>query len=253
MIIADSPTIIYALLDPRDRTIRYIGKTVSEPLRRWKSHLWQPSHTYKWFWICALKLRGLKPVWQTLEVVPISEDWEARERAWIARGHAEGWPLTNLTDGGDGWPVGYKHTAESREKMSRVQSGRKVSAEARANLSKATSGVLHWNFGRHHSEETKRKMSIAHKGKLLSDEHRAAMSEAAKHRPPISEETRAKLCAIVKHGSENRNSRLTEQQVLEIRKQYTEDHFAQRALAKKFGVCQRTVACIVNRITWTHI
>ena len=251
--VASKPTIIYALLDPRNRAIRYIGKTVSEPLKRWEGHLHQPSHTYKWFWICALKSKGLKPVWQTLEVIPAGEDWEARERAWIARGHAEGWPLTNLTAGGDGWPVGYKHTAKSREKMSQVQSGRKVSTEARVNLSKATSGILHWNFGGRLSEETKRKISIAHKGLTFSDEHKAALSKAAKHRPPISEETRAKLCAIVKHGSQNHNAKLTEQQVLEIRRQYAKGSLTQRILAKKFNVCQRTIQCIVNRSTWTHI
>lgn len=249
----DRPTIIYALLDPRDASVRYIGKTVSEPLRRWASHLCQLSRTYKWFWICALKIEGLKPAWQTLEVIPAGEDWEARERAWIARGRAEGWPLTNLTDGGDGWPAGYKHTAASREKMSRVQSGRKVSAEARANLSRATSGVLHWNFGRHLSEETKKRISIANKGLVRSDECKAAISRAAKRRLPISEVTRAKLRALTGHGSQNFNSKLTELQVLKIRKQYAENGFTQRALAKKFGVCQRTIACIVNRITWTHI
>jgi hypothetical protein len=47
--------------------------------------------------------------------------------------------------------------------------------------------------GQKRTEETKVQMSIAQKGRTFSEETKRKMAEAAKNRPPISEETRAKL------------------------------------------------------------
>lgn len=56
-------------------------------------------------------------------------------------------------------------------------------------------------------------------------------------------------------GESNGNSKLTKEQVLQIRKEYCPGSHknGQVALAKKFGVGQRLICCIVNRIIWKHI
>lgn len=53
--------------------------------------------------------------------------------------------------------TGFKHTDESKEKMSKARFGKKASSEARKNMSLA-------HMGNKPTEETKEKMSEAHKG-----------------------------------------------------------------------------------------
>lgn len=64
--------------------------------------------------------------------------------------------------------AGFKHSAESKAKMSVVQRGKKmppVSQETRDKLSIAKSGEKHPMWGKHHSEESKKKISDAKIGK----------------------------------------------------------------------------------------
>jgi len=80
--------------------------------------------------------------------------------------------LVNYTDGGEGIS---NPTFETRQKLSKVHSGKVT------------------------SEQTKKKLSIAHKGKVLSLEHREKLSNAKKGKPSTwkgkspSVETREKM------------------------------------------------------------
>lgn len=49
------------------------------------------------------------------------------------------------------------------------------------------------------------------------------------------------------------NRRLSDNEVLIIRKLYADGSYSQRQLASKFNVCQRTINMIVNRITFKEI
>ena len=71
-------------------------------------------------------------------------------------------------------PLGFKHSRETREKMSASHSGFKPTPEHRA------------------------KLSTAHRGRRNSPEARAKMSIAALKRAPASEETRAKMSRALK-------------------------------------------------------
>jgi len=94
-------TFIYALRDPRDRSVHYIGKSNS-PRSRLLQHLEdKTSNAQKAAWIDELVAVGLRPALEILDEVE-RKDWPQAERDWIAFGFAEGWPLTNISPGGCG-------------------------------------------------------------------------------------------------------------------------------------------------------
>ena len=94
-------TYIYALRDPRDGQVYYVGKSNS-PRMRYVDHLADKNtNARKTAWIDDLAAAGLKPQMDILEAVPLSE-WQQAEKNWIAFGWAHGWPLTNILAGGGG-------------------------------------------------------------------------------------------------------------------------------------------------------
>jgi group I intron endonuclease len=76
-----------------------------------------------------------------------------------------GFKLVNLSDGGDG-QSGYKHTPETKKKISVAGTGRKPSANQIENASARMLGNKQW-LGKKHTEETKKKISTGNKGKLV--------------------------------------------------------------------------------------
>jgi len=112
----------------------------------------------------------------------ITQEWPSESDAFVAerfliayygRNDLGTGCLRNLTDGGEGMS-GYKHTPETRQKLSVLSQGQ-----------------IPWNKGKVSSEETCRRLSAAHKGKTLSVEIRRKISESMKGRP-VSEATRNK-------------------------------------------------------------
>ena len=94
-------TFIYALRDPRDRAVHYIGKSNS-PKARFSQHLEdKTTNPQRAAWIADLLAAGLQPTLDILDEVDL-KDWKQAERSWIAHGIEQGWPLTNIKAGGDG-------------------------------------------------------------------------------------------------------------------------------------------------------
>lgn len=124
--------------------------------------------TYRSCWIKSLAAEGLKPEIEVLEVHESAEALVEAEQHFIAYFRFLGCRLTNLTVGGEGIP-GFRHTTETRLRMSNVH--------LRENL----------------TPETLARMSAAQVGKRLSLEHRASLARAALLRPPLSSETRQKI------------------------------------------------------------
>ena len=120
--------------------------------------------------------------------------------------------------------------------------GRKHSPETIEKLRKA-------NIGRVYSPETRRKISLANKGKKVSAETRKKLSEAKKGKipkcalAPMSPEGRKSISEFAKTrtGHKNPNSRLTPEQIENMRKDFEESDLTNGKIAEKYGVSLSTV------------
>jgi len=75
--------VIYALLDPRDTSCRYVGMT-NDLTERYIAHLRMGEvNRQKNRWVLELKSLGLVPLCRTLETVETERQARERERAWI--------------------------------------------------------------------------------------------------------------------------------------------------------------------------
>ena len=98
------------------------------------------------------------------------------------------------------------------------------------------------------SPEARAKFSAIHKGKKLSVETRAKIS-ATKRGRKASAETRTKMSAAHR-GEKGSSSKLTWEQVGEIRSRYAEGNVTQRKLANEYGVNQKVIWSILNHKIW---
>ena len=150
-------TTIYALLDPRNNEVRYIGKTVQSLKERLRSHLKaiKRETNHRTNWLNNLVKCGVTPSIIELEVVS-SEEWEVAEIFWISYLKFLGASLVNSATGGAG-NSGFVMSEEQKQKLREI------------NLGKIRGPC---------ADETKAKISVANKGKERSDEHRQKLREA---------------------------------------------------------------------------
>jgi len=85
---------VYALIDPRDNKIRYIGKTTQPVLTRLAGHLAQPTNPAMRAWINGLSLGGMIP---RVEAVATASEaqLDAEEKRQISRHLKQGHRLLN--------------------------------------------------------------------------------------------------------------------------------------------------------------
>jgi|SRR6185312_3917999 len=91
------PWLIYALVDPVDDCIRYVGVTGESLETRLAGHLAQPTNRKMREWLDALKAAGAKPTIRLL--IAVDHGWQRAERAWIAWFLRRG-ELLNVDPGG---------------------------------------------------------------------------------------------------------------------------------------------------------
>lgn len=140
---------IYGLAEPSGE-IRYVGKT-EHPSRRLGWHIRSARHkknTHKDNWILLLISAGLRPEFVIIEIVHPWQDWQKREKFWIAHyRHLVGTRLTNTRDGGEG---SVDFSGDVRERMSLAHKGKLKSEEHRKKIGDAN---------RNPSAETRQRMS----------------------------------------------------------------------------------------------
>lgn len=158
----ENTTFIYALCDPVSFEVRYIGKA-DDPYRRYCKHLVDKSSTHKARWIQSLLKQGLLPIRQILEECD-ELIWEERERDWIAFYRKISAPLTNGTEGGDGFTredmLGKKHAL-----------GCKKSDLWKQNATMRMRGNKYGKGGKGKivSKETREKLSLFNLGKKMKE------------------------------------------------------------------------------------
>lgn len=187
--------IIYGLIDPRTALTRYIGKS-STGMKRPRNHMLasklRRDRSHKANWIRELLAAGMVYGIVVIERVNSANDLDEAERRWIAYGRAQEWPLTNLTEGGDGpsepRPEAVKEkirtacrNPEARKKMSDANKGRIRTAVHQEKIAAASRGLIR-------SNEIRAKMSAARKGRVVSAETRAKLSagKLGKPRPDLA-------------------------------------------------------------------
>jgi hypothetical protein len=191
---------IYALKDPRNNEIRYVGITKKTVEERIKDHLkMAKTKPNRWVynWINEVLNSGMSLIVDVLEEVNDSIVCE-RERYWILYGKENGWRLTNATEGGEG-VAGYRFTENAREKISKSSREKWSDPSFREKVLSARKGY-------HHTEETKRKISVSMSGLKRSEEgcKNIGLSKMGVH---PSEETRQKLSVARKGVKKSEEAR----------------------------------------------
>ncbi len=180
---------VYALTDPRDDQVRYVGWTGNLKLRLYQHIYYSATEkTYKAHWISQLTGLGLTPGYIVLES-GTGEGYKEAEIKWINHYKDSGCRLTNLTNGGDG-TNGYVQTEEAKEHLRRLNTGKKQSKET---IEKRVQKLT----GQKRTPEMRERMSALQKGRTLSEESRQKL----KNRPKgirNTEEQKQKISASLK-------------------------------------------------------
>lgn len=181
---------IYGLVDPETHAVRYIGKS-SVGLKRPRTHgnpsVLAKTKSYKANWIRSLQSRGLQYVILILECVNSPHELDDAERRWIAQGHCDRWPLTNLTAGGDGLA---NPSQETRAKIG--EHSRKRMADPRY-----IELAIGNRRGKPLPEEWRAKIADAMRGRKMLPESIAKTAAAHRGQPhgPMPDWWRAKISA----------------------------------------------------------
>lgn len=202
------PIYIYGLRCPLAEQIRYIGKS-DDPTRRLCHHigLAPKERTHKACWLRKLQRLGLKPEMIILREVEEGGDWAQAERDAIAEGRKAGWPLTNMTKGGDGAALTPEARKIKTEIMGRPETRAKMSAAAKARWSdpeKRAAGAAA-NKNENQRAGCRRRATPEYRA-MMAAKSKAAWSDPAKRArivAGITPEVRAKVSAASKAMWEN--------------------------------------------------
>jgi hypothetical protein len=239
--------LVYGLVDPITEQIRYIGISsigFVRPYCHSKASLLAKDDSYKAKWIRKLHSAGLNYIVIVLEWVGDKDLLFEAEIRWIVRGKVEGWPLTNLTDGGEGLlnpsdstrsKIGDLSRArmanpEFRERVIGDRRGKPLPLEWRQNISLGAKGrkdkpeTIEKRIAKQrgvkrkgHTEETKRKMSLSHTGMTMPAEARKKISDKALGRKKSDDHLRKIRDTVDKIRTEQGPKTLTDEHKEKIR------------------------------------
>lgn len=141
---------------------KYIGITCQKPEQRWRKGKGYKNGHFK----NAIDKYG----WDNFEHIILYENLTKEEASKKEYELIKKYDTTNPSKGynscdGGGVTVGYHHTKESKEKMSKTKIGM---YKGDKNPMYGKKGILAPTYGKHLTEEHKRKISLAKKGKITN-------------------------------------------------------------------------------------
>lgn len=159
-----SKYLIYGLVDPRTKQLRYVGKS-SSGLKRADQHKFkcrlEGVYTHKANWIRELQLAGLEYVAVVLFEADDPQFLLEAEAFWISYYYMSGHPLTNSMSPLGHGPIRKTISEATRDKIRQKKLGVKFTPEHRAKLSCAKVGVVPWNKGVPMKVESKQRLSAS--------------------------------------------------------------------------------------------
>lgn len=185
---------VYGLYSPKDGLIRYIGQTTKRVPVRLRQHL--QTAREGGCWPVAKWLRKLIREGHEVKIVALAEnaEWNVTEIQTIARYRAEGFPLLNVTAGGEG-TVGQVYSDAARQKMSAAAKARMSTPEGRESARLAA--LASWEGHTKRPPRSTRTRSQAAKDihrrdpSVLARATEAARFKSADHRAKLSAATKA--------------------------------------------------------------
>ncbi len=93
---------------------------------------------------------------------------------------------------------------------------------------------------------------IGRKGKPCSDELKEKLRLASSNKKH-TEETRQKMSISAKRGEKHHATKLSDQDVLDIRDKYLLPEYSCNSLAKEYNVCRSNISSIIHGQTWQHL
>lgn len=225
--------IVYALRDPRNKTVRYIGVTRRSLAVRLAEHIQdiKKRNNYVQRWIRSLLCLGVQPECVCIEICESESALFVAEQKWIAyyRGVA-GKLLTNTTGGG----LGHFEPIH----------------ELRAKKKKQMQGVSNPMFGKKHSAETKAKIAAKAVGRKYSSE--TIEKRSAKQRGAKRSDSFREFLSTSRRGMGSPSTELKDIDVLEMRLLFKQG-VSIRQIAYRYPVGYVGVYKIVKYLRWTHL
>jgi hypothetical protein len=275
-------TFIYTLSDPITNEIRYVGKT-KNPSDRLKGHIKESykKNTYKNNWVNGLITKNNTPIMEIIDEV--EENWQFWESFYIYLFKSWGFNLTNMTDGGEGVSFCsniirkkisdrlkeyHKEHKYSEERINKIRErmkgntftlGKKIHSQKHINKLRERMKGNTFTLGKKLTEEHKKSIGDSQRGKEKhSEETKKIISEknsGEKNGMYGKKHTEDSLKKISERstGEKHPSAKLTEKDVLEIRRLYKNKVYKQTKIAKMFNVKVRTIYSITSGESWKHL
>lgn len=247
----------------------YVGKA-KNPAKRWLKHLKVASgkrQTEKFYIHHAISKHGARNfVFSIIQKLENKNDCDLAEMYWIkyfqSKDNKHGY---NLTDGGEG-VFGREVSEATKQKQREKATGRKHTEKTKELLRQINIGKIPVNLeqlktiniGRVLSEEHRQKISEARIGMVFTDEHRENMSKAMIGKF-VGEEngfygkTHTEEVKELSRGENNKQAKLTSDNVIEIRDRHNTGKYTQQQLADQYHVSREQISRIIRGIDWKHL
>lgn len=173
---------IYLLIDPISLLPRYIGISGNVKLR-FRNHLNENKKTHKSHWIKQLLKIGKEPILSVICNNLTIQQAKEQEIKLIREYREMGYPLTNITNGGEGC-FGRIVSKEERDAISKRTKGIKRAQETGIKISISKKGKPSPRKGVHLILETKQKLREANLGKTMLESTKIKISVKLKGHVP---------------------------------------------------------------------